>query len=232
MPASPLPPRLDALEPVDAESVVDDDEWSGLEIRGSARRDGGSLEIDGCRLVGVALVGSTVERLRVTDTVFEDCDLSGLVAEESDLLRVELRGCRMRGLVLPQSRWRDVRIDGASLDEASLRLASAGRVEITGSSLRDVDLYGAELADAALRSCDLTGVELSSAHLRGTHLQGSTLVGLRGADALRGVVIDPAQVHQVALGILAALEIVVDDDLDDDRDDDRDERVDRPGGAP
>ncbi len=210
----PLPPRVPGdLEEVDAGSIVDDDEWSGLQIRGEARLGGGSLEVDGCRLVGVSLVGSQLDRFRATDVLFEECDLSGLVADESDLLRVELRGCRLRGVVLPQARLRDVRVAGGSLDDASLRLAVGRRVEITGSSCRDADLYGAELTESRITGCDLTGVELSAARLPGARLQGSTLDGVRGAEALRGVVIDSAQVHPLALRVLAALDIEIDDEL-------------------
>ena len=41
----------------------------------------GRLELDECRLVGVSLVGSVLERLRATDVLFEDCDLSGVVVD-------------------------------------------------------------------------------------------------------------------------------------------------------
>ncbi len=209
----PLPPRLaDVLDPVEARAVIDDDEWVGLEIRGAAHRDGGTLELDECRLVGVSLVGSVLERLRATDVLFEDCDLSGVAVDAADLLRVELRGCRLRGVVLPQARLHDVRIVGGTLDEASLRLASGSRVEITGSSLREADLYGIELTESSLTGCDLTGAELSAARLPGARLHGSVLDGVRGAEGLRGVVIDSGQLHALALRVFAALDIEVDDD--------------------
>jgi uncharacterized protein YjbI with pentapeptide repeats len=212
----PLAPRLaDVLDPVEAGAVIDDDEWVAVEVRGAAHRDGGTLELDECRLVGVSLVGSAFDRFRATDVLFEDCDLSGVFADDADLLRVELRGCRLRGLVLPQARLRDVRIVGGSLDEASLRLASGSRVEITGSSLREADLYGIELAESHLTGCDLTGAELSAARLPGARLHGSVLDGVRGAEGLRGVVIDSAQVHPLALRVLAALDIEIDDEIDD-----------------
>jgi hypothetical protein len=63
-----------------------------------------------------------------------------------------------------------------------------------------------------LLGCDLARADFAKAKLTGAVLHRSRLDGVRGADALRGVVIGSDQMLPLSASLLAALGIVVDDD--------------------
>ena len=78
-------------------------------------------------------------------------------------------------------------------------------------------MVGADLARATLRrsaifDSDLTDATFEGAHLEGARLHGSRLEGLRGAEGLAGAVIGSSQVVPLAIPLLAASRIRVDDD--------------------
>jgi hypothetical protein len=212
--AVPVAPRIGVELDGLADPVVEDDvEWSGVEVTGDlGGAVGCDVEVDGSRL-RCALTGATLDRLRLTDVVIEDGELSGAMLDEAILTRVEVRGCRMSGLVLSRAKLWDVVFVRCRMDEASFRMVKAERVVFDECDLRRADFYDASLPGAVLRRCDLTEVELSRADLRGARLHGSTLLDLRGAGSLTGAVIDPSQVVPLSASLLAALEITVDDDL-------------------
>lgn len=80
-----------------------------------------------------------------------------------------------------------------------------------GAEWAGVDVSG-ELAGVRMLHCDLTRADVSKATLAGTALHGSTLEGLRGADALRGAVIASDQVMALTIPLLVAMGTAVDDD--------------------
>jgi uncharacterized protein YjbI with pentapeptide repeats len=63
------------------------------------------------------------------------------------------------------------------LDRGALRLPA--RLNLSGRSLRDAELFGARLAGADLSCADLTGADLRHADLRGAVLRGTLLRGAR-----------------------------------------------------
>lgn len=189
--------------------------WAAVEVGGELRSGGvADLEIVGSRVVGAMLTGLELERLRVTDTIFQGCDLSGTTAVEAVLVRTEFVDCRMLAFDAAQARLRDVGFTECRLDEANFRMSDGERVQFNRTMLRGADFYRARLPGLRLFDCDLTGVEVSRADLRGGRLHGSKLEGLRGADSARGAVIDAAQLVPMALRVLASLDIAVDDERD------------------
>jgi uncharacterized protein YjbI with pentapeptide repeats len=211
------PPRLPAhLEATPDPELGHDSEWVGVALTGDlAGAEAEDVEIAEARLDGVRLPGARLDRLRLVDVVFEGCELSGALLDEAQLTRVELRRCRLAGVVLTRTKLRDVRFVECKLDEASLRMAAGERVAFEDCSMRAVDLYDASLPATVLARCDLTDAECSKVDLAGARLHGSTLEGIKGAGALRGVHIDSSQIMALALPLFAALGITVDEDEDD-----------------
>jgi len=214
-----VPPRLpDDLVEVDAITLDPRGPWDGLLVRGSPDMDAMTadeltgLDVTGCRFEGFEAVGLEVERLTLTDVVFERCDLSGSLLRMPQLRRVEFRDCRMSGVVFAESVWRDVRLVGCKLDGAHLRSLDAERVEFEHCLLREADLTTARLRASALLRSDLEGVRFAGVAAAGLRLHGSDLASIRDADALRNAVIDEAQVVPIAGALLDALSIRVERD--------------------
>jgi uncharacterized protein YjbI with pentapeptide repeats len=218
LPASrpPTPPRLEASrERITLTDLTDGIELAEVDVTGDvAGVAAADVEISAARISAMRFTGADLDRIRMVDTVIDDCDLSGVLLTESSLTRVAWRGCRLSGIVFARATLRDVHFVECKLDDASLRMATAERIQFDGCNLRRADLHGARLAGARFFDCDLAGTEFSKASLTGARLHGSTLDGVKGATALRGAVIDSAQVVPLGAALLAALGIVLDDERD------------------
>jgi uncharacterized protein YjbI with pentapeptide repeats len=198
------------------EAVLEDDvEWSRLELEGDySEQVATRIDVSECRITAASFTSTDLPRSRIGDTVFGSCELSGAAFHGAALTRVEFRECRMRGFSLAEAQLRDVTFSNCRLDEADLRLATGERVAFERCSLAGADFYAARLTQLRLFDCDLTGMELSQADLTGARLHGSTLVNLRGARYLGGVVIDSDQVVPLALAMFGATGVTVDDERD------------------
>ncbi len=211
-PAERQPPRIDGeltersgpdLHDGDA---LEDVAWTGGEPR--AARD---VEIVRARLTNVALTGLDLEAWRLVDVELVECELSGTVLSDARWERVVLRRCRLSGLVAADLRATDVRIEECKADGAWLRGSALDRCEVVDTDLSGGDLYGARVTRSMFRRCDLTGLDVTTSRFEEVSLHGSTVDRLRGAEALQGCTIGSDQLVPLALPILAARRITVDD---------------------
>jgi uncharacterized protein YjbI with pentapeptide repeats len=213
LPTSLVPVTLGGDGGVDPRRDLDDAEWHAVLVEGDAtgavaRR----LRIDRSHLRRLALTGAELEAPRWTDVLIEDAELSGAVLHDATLTRVELRRCRLSGVQLPEARLRDVAFVDCRLDEANLRLAAGERLLFQGCGLPGADLAGARIEALWAFDSDLARVDLSNADLPDARLHGSTFEGLRAADRLARVTLDPAQAMPFAVALYGALGIRLDED--------------------
>lgn len=212
-PARRQPPRLDDAriaqtgDELDDHDVLEDVDWIG-----GAPGSVSDVEIIRSRLTGVTLTGLELADLRLLDVELVECELSGTVLTGARWERVVLRRCRMSGLVAAELRATDVRLDGCKADQAWLRASVLDRCELVDTDLRGADLYGARVTRSAFRRCDLTELDVSASHFEQVSLHGSTVDRLKGAESLQGLTIGSDQLVPLALPILAARGITVDDD--------------------
>jgi uncharacterized protein YjbI with pentapeptide repeats len=172
------------------------------------------VTLEQCRVADAQFTGASLERLRLTDVVVESSDLSGADLDEASLLRVEFRDCRMSGVLLTRANLAEVTITRCRLDRASFRMSDVRSVAFDADDLSGGDFYATQLIETRMFDCDLTGAEFSKASAPGLRLHGSTLYDLLGGEGLSGAVIESSQILAVALGVLSALGIEVDDDRD------------------
>lgn len=209
-------PRLDdervvraaaALEPHEVIEEVDWDDGAPASVPG--------VEIARSRLTRLALTGLELAGWRLLDVVLVDCELSGTVLSDARFERVVFRRCRMSGLVAAELRAEDVRFEECRMDQAWLRGAVLDRCELVDCDLRGSDLYAARVTRSAFRRCDLTEADVHGSDFELVSLHGSTVDRLKGADALHDVTIGSEQLVPLALPILAAQRIRVDDEPPD-----------------
>ena len=210
--ARPAAPRVaDGLaEPTLAE-LLDDDQWNGAtishDLSGQRLR---RLDVSECRFTGCRLTGADLEGARLIDVELVDCELSGTSLVDAVLKRVELRNCRLSGALLTGAKLRDVLVVECRADFLNMRMSVDERVTFERTMLPDADFYGARLETCRMFDCDLSSVEFSTATFVDTRLHGSDLSSLRGIENVRGVTIDPDQVHDFTLALLAAHNVTVD----------------------
>jgi uncharacterized protein YjbI with pentapeptide repeats len=166
-------------------------------------------------VLGARFVGTDLDRVRVRDTLFESCDLSGARLAEAAFIRVEFRNCKMSAIDLAAGRLSDVLFYEAKLDYANFAMITGDHVQFDRSALQASTFYAAAVTHAQFLDCDLTGAEFSTSELARVHLHGSTLEGLQGALHLHNAIIDSTQVLPLALGVFGALGIEINDDRED-----------------
>jgi len=201
------------LEPLDLDGLEDHDGWSERALTGSAvAADAQHVGISRSTVTNVRFTGANLHKFELTDVVVTNGDFAGAVLEELSLNRVAFVGCRFTGADLGGAHLADVRFTDCQLDDVGMRMVRAERVAVSGGSAERIDLYRAWLNGSRWHDVDLTGADLSGAHLERARLQGSTLVDVRGASALKGSVIDHEQVITVGLALIAESGIEIDED--------------------
>ena len=120
------------------------------------------------------------------DVVAADQDWANRRSVRFAARRVEFRRCRLTGTQLAEATLNDVTFAECRLDLAGLRFAKLERVVFRDCRMGESDFYGATLKDVLFERCELREATFSSIHLQGAELRGCDLVGLRGAESLRG----------------------------------------------
>jgi len=200
------------LAAFDGDGLEDDDVLEAVLWTGAGPGSIGELQVSASRLSGVRLTGGEVEDLTLLDTVVEGCELSGAVVSAIRCERVAFTDCRMSGVVLTDLRARHVSFSNCQLDGAWLRSATFDHCELVDCQLTGAQLFGARFSDSRLVRCRLDEADLTDVEADELALHGSSLVGTKGLDSLRKLVIATDQVVDVALPLLAARSILVDDD--------------------
>jgi uncharacterized protein YjbI with pentapeptide repeats len=213
---TPAAPRLpEQLEDVAAgASTRGDLDWAAARASGDfsgRQRDG--FDCVESHVLGATFTASEFVPVRLSDSIFDDCELSGVVLQEASLSRVVFNNCRMSGIVLAGARLRDVVFNSCKLDEVNLRGTVGERLRFEGCVMTKADLSGARYTGSRIVDCDLTQAEFAAVQLRGTRLHGSQLEGVRGAESLKGVIIGSGQLIPLAQRLFQSLGITIDDDL-------------------
>ena len=206
------PPRVPS-QLTEADGSSRDREFSHALLRGDfsgqPRED---TVVERSRIVQAHFTGTGLGRLCLTDVVIENSEFSGADLDEAALTRVAFRDCRMSGTILSRSSFRDVSFVGCRLDEANFRMSETKDVLFDDVVLRGSDFYAATLGGTRFFDCNLTNAQFTKASTPDVRFHGSTLSDVRGAEYLAGAIIDSGQVLPVALAVLAALRIRVDDE--------------------
>ena len=195
---------------LDHHDVIEEVDWNG-----GAPSAADGVEILRSRLTAVTLTGLELDKWRLVDVELVECELSGAVLTEARWERVVLRRCRMSGIVATELHATDVRLEQCKADQAWLRGSVLDRCELVDTDLSGGDLYGAQVTRSAFRRCDLTEVDVSTSRFEQVSLHGSKVERLKGAEALQGCTIGSDQLVPLALPILHAKRITVDDDPPD-----------------
>jgi uncharacterized protein YjbI with pentapeptide repeats len=216
-----MPP--DDLEPATLADLTDDGRVVGVLLAGET---GAGLEVRGLSLLrselrGVRLPGATLDGFSAEDVVWRDCDLAGLTLVRGVLRRCRFERCRMSGMVAADLVASGVTLVDCQADDAWLRMARLEHCELADCNLVASDWYGARVSDSRIVRCRLDGSELSTARFARVALHGTSVAGVRGAN-LKGTVIAPDQVLDVALAVFPTLGIAVRDEDEGKGEDERD----------
>lgn len=190
-------------------------------------------EAEGLSFEGQELVGEDI-----SGGSFVECSLQNLYVMDSDLSAVTIAETWIRGLnaphlSAPRSSWRDVLLTGSRIGAADLYDGVLDSVHIQGSKLDLVNLRGAKLSDVVFENCtigelDLAGCSTKRVQFIGCQVEtfaatqasfahvdltGAELSRIIGIDSLRGAVISPMQLSELAPSLAEHLGLTVLEDI-------------------
>ncbi|WP_440709822.1 pentapeptide repeat-containing protein [Herbiconiux sp. YIM B11900] len=167
---------------------------------------------------------------------FTECEFLDLLAHEADLRGTSFADTRFERVnapvfAAPRSRFRDVSLDASRLGSAEFFDASWESVHVTGCKLGYVNLRGARLNDVQFTDCTIDELDLGDATATRVAFPGTRIgtldvtrsilseVDLRALEAshivtlegLRGAIMTPYQITELATVLAQQFGIVVED---------------------
>jgi Uncharacterized low-complexity proteins len=136
---------------------------------------------------------------KLTDTVFEQCDLSNVDFSQCFMDRVQLTNCKLVGINMTEASLRNVVFDKCNAAYAVLRYFNCKKAKFQNTSFAEADLYSATLTDVSFARCNLDKVQFSGTKLAGIDLSTCQFYQLAlTSDDLRGCIIAPEQAIALA----------------------------------
>ncbi|WP_094602980.1 hypothetical protein SPSIL_040840 [Sporomusa silvacetica DSM 10669] len=136
---------------------------------------------------------------KITDTIFEKCDLSNVNFSQCFMDRVRLTNCKLVGIDMTEASLRNIVFEDCNAAYSVLRFTNCKKVNFHNSSFAEADLYSATLTDVNFAHCNLDKVQFSGTKLAGIDLSTCQFyqLGLT-PDNLRGCIIAPEQAIALA----------------------------------
>lgn len=162
-----------------------------------------NIRFDLMRVVQSTFAETRLDSPKLSDVIFEDCDLSNARWHKATFQRVQLSTARLVGFSLTgESLLQNVCFTACNCRLADFRFVVFKGARFENCVLTEADFQGADLSGVAFVNCDLRSAQLSQARMIGTDLRGSQIDGLiAGAAELRGAIVDPAQTVSIAEGL-------------------------------
>ncbi|MEE4543300.1 pentapeptide repeat-containing protein [Streptomyces sp. V4-01] len=156
--------------------------------------------------------GTGLRRARFNDVWASGTRLTGVSLADTDWLDSALIGCSLAGVEAFGAILRRVVFRRCKLDSVNLRTAALHEVVFEDCVLRDVDFGEAALDRVAFPGSRLERARFGRAALKKTDLRGAVAIDLAdGYDSLRGAVVSPTQLLDLAPHLAATLGILVQD---------------------
>lgn len=203
----------DELEPIGLDGLVSRFDLEDAQICSvsSARLDAGSGRLARGQLVDVGLGESKLRGVGLVDVIAERLDAANSDWGGAQLRRTLFSDARLTGLGLAEARIEHVRFKLCKLDYANFRHCEIEHVSFEDCVLTGADFQGARIKDTVFTGCQLLEADFSKAELSRVDLRGSGLALAGSVLGLRGAIIDPLQLMELARTLAHELGITVED---------------------
>jgi uncharacterized protein YjbI with pentapeptide repeats len=189
---------------------------SGFEFGGTMVR---ALDVKDVRLLDGKILSVRCERASMTkvhvrSVQFTACELGSLRWAGGKISRTRFDACKLLGARLEDVTLEHVVFTDCKMDYAMLdRIRAVGPVLFIRCSLREAEFTGCDLAGSLFDECDLSLATFGRGKYSTCDLRGNDLSAVTGAHHLKRIVIDRAQLMQLAKALAAELEVTFGDDL-------------------
>jgi uncharacterized protein YjbI with pentapeptide repeats len=180
--------------------------FEGLDLGGQSAEGAAFL---GCRLAMCKLDGVSLARARLSECLVTDPSGSSLDVADGVWREVVVSGGRLGALTGTRAEWIDVRLRGMRMDYVVLPGAKLRHVALQDCMIEELDLGGATVEGLALPGSTIGLLVTDEARLADADLRGADIRAVRGVDGLRGAVMSPEQVLDLAPALAAFAGIAV-----------------------
>lgn len=176
-------------------------EYCELQLVDLACRDcrAGRVRFDTALLHKVDLARSQMRDAAFNDVRITSSDLSNADWTGARASRLEVRSCRLTGLVAAEGKYEHARFRDCRADYAVFQLSKLERCWFENCSLVDATFEAGTLKHVVFKECDLTNVRFFQTRLNEVDLRGSQIEGIGiGLEDLKGLTIDLLQAPVIA----------------------------------
>jgi uncharacterized protein YjbI with pentapeptide repeats len=142
-----------------------------------------------------------LDRPELVDVRLEDCDVSGIVADNFIARRLELKNTRLRGVTFATGQLDDGLLIDCATDEFSLRFSRIRRVVFRGCDLTGADFYRASFDHVTFENCNLQRARFDAAIVSCLRVTNCNLAGVTGAFGLKGAQLDASDLPALAVSL-------------------------------
>lgn len=192
--------RLEPHGDYDAVDFVDRD------FTGHDASDARFLE---CRLQRCCLDGASLRRARLVESMLADCRAASVDLADSTWRESTISGGRLGAVTLAGATWTGARVRGAKLGFVNLAGATLEDVVFEACEIGGLDLRAARARSVRFVDCTIDELNVAGATLARVDLTGARLRSLIGVESLRGAIVSPDQLHDLASLLAAELGIEV-----------------------
>jgi uncharacterized protein YjbI with pentapeptide repeats len=151
-------------------------------------------------------------KVHVRSVKFTACEFGSLRWAGGKISRVRFDGCKLLGahfedVTLEHVVFTDCKIDYATLD----RIRAVGPVMFVGCSLREAQFANCDLSASLFDGCDLFSTTFGRGKYAGCDLRGNNMSAVNRAYNLKRIIIDRAQLVQLAEALAAELDVTFGD---------------------
>ncbi len=182
--------------------------FAGADLQGQAADDATFL---GCHLERCVMDGVSMRRARISECRLDELRATTLDAADSTWRDTLVSVGRVGALLAAGASWSSVRLRGGRLDLVDLSGARLHGVAFEACAVGELDLGAAEGRDVTFEGCQIELLDVTGARLAAVDLTGATIGAVRGVAGLRGALVTPAQLVDLAPLLAAQLGLRVQD---------------------
>jgi uncharacterized protein YjbI with pentapeptide repeats len=168
-----------------------------------------SVLMQSVRLAGCSLIGAKLPAIQLTDVHWLDCDLRNLTADNGSFSRVLFESCCLTGIQLGDVILKDVTFKDCKVDMANFSYATLHNVRFVDCDLQKSEWDSTKFEKVRMGNCILAGSLFHHCRIVYLDLRSSRLAEINGITALKGALIDPDQLIEIAPLMGKALGLVV-----------------------
>ena len=176
-----------------------------------AKADAGSGRFERVHLEDIDFGDSRLRAVKFSDVIAERIDAANGDWGGAQLRCTRFSDARLTGLNFAEARIEEVSFKGCKLDYANFRHSAIKQVSFEGCVLTGADFQGASLDATLFSDCQLVEADFSKAKFSLVDLRGSELALAGSVLGLRGAIIDPLQLMELARTLAQELGIAVKD---------------------